>query len=711
MRRLFTLIAVFVTLVSPSLAQDRATLLADSLSIVGSNRLVAQGNVEILYQGQILRASSLMYDADTDRLTITGPIRIEDGKGNIILADQADLSSDLQDGILTSARVVLANRLQLAAAEVRRSEGGRFTGLVSVTASSCKVCGGQVPLWEIRAKSVLHDADAQQLYFTAAQLRFAGVPVFYLPRLRLPDPTLDRASGFLIPKLSSSTSNGFGFRLPYFLTLGPSRDLTITPFVTTKSGRTVELRYREALKRGYYTIKGAFSKDQLTDGPVRGYLEGEGQLALPLGFTASANGILVSDGTYLSDYGISNTDRLDSRLIVSRTQRNSFIEGQVIGFQSLRAGEGDGTLPAAISDLVFHRRFNGGPIGGQGGFMIEAHTHFRPSDESQDLNGDGIADGRDLGRLSFSADWRRNWTLENGMILASMGEVYADYYAISQDAVYGGRRWRTHGVWAAELRWPWSKTGASGAVHLVEPVLQLVLAPKDDGSIPNEDSALVEFDEANLFDLNRFPGTDGKEAGIHLNIGGNYLFDAPSGLSLGVTAGRVLRLDDPAQFSNASGLSGTKSDWLLAMSVNSASALAFTGRALLDDTLTPTKTELRFDLTEENYALALGFTDLSADPAEDRDVDTQEIVLASSYDLNGNWTALADARYDLATDSAVSTGAGLAFLNECLKVDLSVSRRFGSSTSVRPATDFGLTVELLGFGGGNVGPARQCRGK
>lgn len=70
-----------------------------------------------------------------------------------------------------------------------------------------------------------------------------------------------------------------------------------------------------------------------------------------------------------------------------------------------------------------------------------------------------------------------------------------------------------------------------------------------------------------------------------------------------------------------------------------------------------------------------------------------------------------NTRYDFAADRAASAGLNLAFRNECLKLDLAVSRRFTSSTSVRPTTDFGLSVDLLGFGGkAKRGPAAACRG-
>ena len=221
-------------------AQDRALLISDGLQITGDSRLIATGNVEVLYQGARLTAQSIVYDRATDRLIITGPIVLDDGNGAIILADQADLRADLTEGILTSARLVLNQQLQLAAAEMVRTQG-RYTQLSRVVASSCKICAGDpTPLWEIRASRVVHDQLERQLYFDNAQFRIGGVPVFYIPRLRMPDPTLDRATGFLMPSIRSTSELGFGLKLPYFIVIGPARDLTLTPYLTTKGGRTME---------------------------------------------------------------------------------------------------------------------------------------------------------------------------------------------------------------------------------------------------------------------------------------------------------------------------------------------------------------------------------------------------------------------------------------------------------------------------------------
>ena len=693
-----------------AVAQDRATLIADSLRITGPSQLVAAGNVEIFFNDQRLTAQSVVFDRVADTLVITGPIVLTDGNQNYILASQAELSADMTNGILRSARMVMNQQLQLAASEIMRV-GGRYTALNRVIASSCKICADDpTPLWEIRARRVVHDQIAQQLYFEHAQLRFGGVPVLYIPRLRLPDPTLKRASGFLMPKLTGNSNLGTGIRVPYFLKLGASRDVTITPYITTNGSRTVDLRYRQAFATGDLTIDGAISRDDLMPGENRGYVLALGRFDLPRGFRLDLRGEAVSDDAYLLDYGYPAADRLDSRLVISRTRRNETISARLIGFYSIRQGDDNTTLPAIVGDLTYARRFSLGTLGGSGGLQFQTHAHYRPSTSLVDGDGDGIADGRDVQRVSLKADWRRDWILNNGMIAAVLGDATADFYVIGQDAVYAGSKARVHGSFGAELRWPLIKQGANGVSHVIEPVVQLVASPGGSETLPNEDSALVEFDEGNLFSLNRFPGSDATERGVRANLGVSYLRNDPGGWTLGITAGRVLRIDDLGQFSAGSGLAGVNSDWMTSWQLHIAGGLGITNRLIFNDDLTLTKGELLAAVSGNRYGFAAGYVYAVADVAENRPDPTSELNIYSTYKITSNWTAQFANRYDFETARAAKAGIGLTYRNECLLVDLSLSRRFTSSTSVNPTTDFGLSVELLGFGGGSApGPARACR--
>jgi LPS-assembly protein len=712
MVRLLCLFTLIFSLALPAQAQDQATLVSDSLQITGDTRLIADGHVEVFFKGRRLKASRIVFDQAANRLEITGPIVLTEDTGDtIILASQADLAADLSEGILTSARLVLNQQLQLAADKMLRV-AGRYTALQSVAASSCKVCeGNPTPLWEIRARRVVHDEVERQIYFDRAQFRLAGVPILYIPRLRMPDPTLKRATGFLMPTLRSTSDLGTGFKLPYFMVLGQSADLTLTPFLTTKQSRTVELRYRQAFSTGAIELSGSVSRDELLPGKTRGYLRLQGGFTLPERFQLSFDGQTVTDPAYMLDYGIGNADRLDSRIEINRTRRNEHISARVISFQTLRDDEVDSAIPSVVADLTFHRRFSLGALGGEGGLRLQTHNQYRASTSPFDgTDSDDIPDGRDIGRISARIDWRKSFVLPLGIEGTVLGEMTADAYTITDDAVFAGSTTRTHGSAGVELRWPWVKAEAGGGSQVLEPVVQLLFSSSDAEELPNEDSALVEFDEGNLFALDRFPGSDAVERGPRANIGISWTRFDPQGWSMGVNVGRVFREADLGQFGPGSGLAGAQSDWLAAANFTLADGLALNARMVMDGDLRLTKGEARLTLNGPKTSFATSMIWAVADPLENRPDPTRELSADVRRKLSPNWTATFAGRYDFVADQGTVAGLGLEFLNECVRFDVSLSRRFTSSTSVTPTTDFGLSLDLVGFGGGVTGgPARSCR--
>lgn len=697
------------------LAQETATLIADRLEIAADSKLIADGSVEVFYQDRRMTAQRIVFDQATDQLRIEGPIRLTEADGStVIVAAQADLSADMTEGILQSARVVLDQQLQMAASQMTRSDG-RYLQLDNAVASSCNICAGSsTPLWEIRARRILHDETERQIYFDHAQVRFGGVPVFYIPRLRIPDPTLDRATGFLRPTLINRTDLGTGLTLPYFVALGSSRDLTFSPTITTNGARALEVRYRQAFETGFLTVSGTLAKDRIQPNDTRGYLVADGVFSLPRGYRLAFHGETVSDNAFLADYGISSADRLTNTIQIDRVQRDEYVVGRLVNFDTLREGDFPSATPALLTDVTVIRRFQPDGIGGEATLRFGTHTHTRsssnPFDDPSVREPDDIAEGSDMQRLSIGADWRKDWVTSNGLVVAALGEMRLDSFNISDDLTYGGGKTRLYGAGAVELRWPWVRAGEDGVAQVIEPVAQLVWSDANSGLIPNEDSRLVEFDEANLFSLNRFPGLDVVETGMRANLGVSWTRIDPSGWTLGVTAGRVFRDGAVAGFSNASGLAGSTSDWLLAVSAQSASGMTFAGRVISDDDLSVTRGEAMAEYANANLWFNAGYVWSVADLYEARPNRVSDLVLGGGYLINPAWQATASGRYDFEADSYRSVDLGLTYKNECLLANLSLSRRFTSSTTVRPSTLIDLSFNLLGFGGGaEAGPARTCR--
>ena len=702
----FRLAALMIALALPAWAQTPlpATLIANDIAFTqADNSVTATGNVEVFFQGARLQAASIRYDGTTDQIVVEGPITLTEAGGRaIIFADFAELSADLQDGVLQSARLVLDRQLQISAAQIDRVDG-RYTQLYQTVASSCVICAANpVPLWQIRARRIVHDTEERQLYFEGAQFRALGVPIMYFPRLRLPDPTLDRATGFLPPEIRSNDQIGTGIRMPYFIMIGDSADLTLTPYLTLGQSQTLEARFRRAFRNGFVEVNGAMSWDDLTDDDTRSYLFAEGRFDLPRDYVLEFGYQTVSDPAYLLSYGYSDEDRLNSGFSVSRARRDEYIEASLNRFRSLRDADNNFTLPTLMSDAQITRRFAPDLIGGIATFGIATHSALRRSDA------DMI--GRDVARLSLNANWRRDWVLPAGVLAAVEAEWLGDIYNIQQDSSYDDIITRSTPFLAAELRWPLLRANSNGVSHLIEPVVQYVWAPGNTPAIPNEDSGVVEFDEGNLFSLNRFPGADGHEIGERLAFGLTYTREDPLGWSLGVTVGRVLRDRDYGQFTQGSGLDGPRSDWLVSTSVELGPDFLLMNRALFSDAFNVTSNELSLAWQAEFFDVASSLTWLQADPAEGRPQDMAEWAFDAAYNFDNPWEASVDWRYDFEANEPTRAGLAVAYATECVAVEFSLSRRFTTSATLDPATEFGLTVALNGFGASRDGRqfARSC---
>lgn len=710
MRRHLTALALAALLPLTAAAQETlpaappAILVADDLYMTGEDRLIASGNVEALHEGRRLSARRIVYDRAKNQLTLEGPIRITDAEANVvILADAGTLDQEMKNGLLQGARMVMNEQLQLAAVALHRIDG-RYTQLTNTAVTSCQVCANGVPLWQVRARKVIHDQEARQIYFEGAQFRIGTVPVMYIPRLRLPDGTLKRARGFLTPEVRSNSALGVGIKVPYFLPLGDHRDLTVTPYLSRET-TTVELRYRQAFRRGTIVATGALSRDTLLPDDARGYLFTQGRFDLPRDFKLKFDVELTSDRSYLDDYGYSGKQRLDSAITVSRVRRDEIIEGGLTLYRSLRADEDNGLLPTAVTDGLVERRYFP-RFGGELRYGFETHAHYRPS--QVDIL------GRDVARLSAEASWRNRWTLAGGLRLGLMAGVAVDEVLTNHDSTSDTRSFNVTPTASVELRWPLVKRETNSARQLLEPVVQLGWSGGTRPRTPADESTRMEFDEGNLLTLSRFSATDRRARGTELAWGLRWQRHDPKGWSAALTFGQVIRDKADPAFTRSSGLSSAESDLLIAGGLRLAGGLSLTVRGLLDAQSDVTKAEARIGWDTDKIDLSASYVLLSPDMGELRPDTISEWALDGSYRFSRHWTASGEWRYDLVSDRAAKVGLGLGYRTECVLMDFTVTRRYSGLATEDSSTTYGLTVALPGFstGGGSSSDAsyrRTCR--
>ena len=69
------------------------------------------------------------------------------------------------------------------------------------------------PPWTIQASKMLHDNIKKTIYYDNALIKVYDIPIFYIPKLSHPDPTVDRRTGFLTPSFLDTKNLGSGLTI------------------------------------------------------------------------------------------------------------------------------------------------------------------------------------------------------------------------------------------------------------------------------------------------------------------------------------------------------------------------------------------------------------------------------------------------------------------------------------------------------------------
>ncbi|MEM1313047.1 MAG: LPS assembly protein LptD [Pseudomonadota bacterium] len=687
-----------------SLVADQVTYDAEAAT------LTAEGNVVVFYGERTLEADRIVYEAETDRISADGEVTLRDPAGAVLVADFAEVDSRLRDALIRGARAALPRGARFAATEARRLDG-RYNVMSRAVFSPCAVCAADpTPLWRIRADRIIHDETERVIHYEDATFDVFGVPILYTPYFRHPDPTLERASGFLPPDLFQSSTFGVAVKAPYYWVIDEHSDATFAPIVTTKDGLLVEGEYRRRFANGDLWLNGSLTyQDYDGRDAVRGHIFGQGLWSFGSVVQAGFSVEQATDDPYLRRYEFTDRDRLETDVFVRADDAQGWGELSFVRFQSLRDDEPFGQIPFALPTFetrrVWHDAFAGGSIGVEGAGYVLTRTQ-----------------GQDTAHGSAALDYERRWVLDQGLALTAYGAVRGDLWRL-QDAEPGAgpdQRERLAPMGAVEARYPLMRhdaggdalsrlTGGGAVTHVIEPIVQGVLAPfiDDEPPFPDEDSTLTEFDETSLFALRRHTGFDGFEEGPRLNVGLRYARETQTGADLSLSVGRVFRTQEISSFSLGSGLNKRESDYVGAWTVEWPGVLSLSHRMRVGDDFEINRNEVYGTASFSGLDLEASYVFLAQDSVTP--VDRHEVAGEARYQLANNWFIGGEARRDLEASEYVRVGGEVGYANECVDVSVYAGRDFTSTTDAPASTFYGLRLRLWAFGGDGV--QRRVSGK
>jgi LPS-assembly protein len=282
--------------------------------------ITARGNVELSQDERILLADSVTYNQREDTVIASGNISLLEPTGEVIFSNYVELDNALKTGFIDNLRLRLTDGSRLAANRGTRPADQRkiLSRAVFTPCESCEEDPSRPPLWQIKARKIVHDEVAKDIIYNDATLEMFGVPVLYTPYLAHPDPTVDRRSGLLAPLIGTSNELGFIYGQPYYHVIDESKDLELMPIIYSEDGGILKARYRQLFDNGIIDLKGtAGILDQRNNNVETGEQELEGSLDLEgkFDFDRTWRGGFdleqSSSRTYLQRY------RLDTRQVLT----------------------------------------------------------------------------------------------------------------------------------------------------------------------------------------------------------------------------------------------------------------------------------------------------------------------------------------------------------------------------------------------------------
>ena len=289
----------------PALAQSEppaqengpTTIDAERIEGVGDMEVTARGSAEIRRDDLTIFGDLLRYNAEFGRVQGEGGVRLQRDVDRFY-GPRLEFNTLEDTGKVESPKYLLqrestarggADELEVLGRERYRLKNATFT-----------TCEPAREDWVLQASEIDLNYETEEGSARNPRLRFYDVPILAFPFATFPLENR-RRSGLLAPYYSQTSQRGFEVGVPYYWNIAPERDLTVTPVLMTKRG--VQLKNHARYLEADYT--GELKLEYLPDD--RQFGESRAGLSLQHAHTFSPNltGQLdynrVSDDRYFTD--------------------------------------------------------------------------------------------------------------------------------------------------------------------------------------------------------------------------------------------------------------------------------------------------------------------------------------------------------------------------------------------------------------------------
>jgi LPS-assembly protein len=669
---------------------------ARSVSGDAQDELALEGDAEVRMRGAVLRGDRILYDFAEDLLRVRGNARIF-RDGAVFSGPELDFRIEAQTGSMPQVQFSFAPLNARGQADHLEFLGPELTRLVGAEYTTCTP---EDRAWWVRAEQLDIDRVEEVGSARNARLYFKDVPIFASPFFEFPLGER-RRSGVLTPSFGINSRLGWETTVPIYWDIAPNRDATIEPRFMSRRGVLLQnqFRYLEPTYRGQlqYNVIG---NDRDFDGVTRDLVSAQHAWAGRGGVGAGINYNRVSDDRYFVDFGRNIVEGSTSVL----PQEGFVSYAQPYWNTALRVTKNQ-TLQDPLAPVVK---------------PYERVPQYTFGASRLDWAGFDLALGLDATRFEHPRleDGERVIVnpsvsypiLAPGYFVVPRLQWNSTRYQLDPE-LRGGVKQRSRDlpiigldtglVFERATRWDGRRS-----TQTLEPRLFYSYIPfRDQSDLPSFDSALADFNFAQLFQENVFVGGDrigeanqltaalvtrlldddsGAER-LRAAIGQRFYFGSQR---VALPGGTGLREDRASDL--LLGLNGMLArSWLLDLAVQHSTAL---------DSVVRATAALRYQPRAASV-LSLAYRYKLA--------ELQQYDMAAQWPLSSRWYGVARANYSQRDRRWVEVLGGFEYKADCWVMRFAV-QRFATAAQTSTTQVF-FAIELNGLGSVGSNPVEQLR--
>jgi LPS-assembly protein len=659
--------------------------------------IIARGSVEIVQGKRVLIADSISYNQKTDTVSASGNISLLEPTGEVIFAEYIELTDEFKNGLVKELRILLTDESRFAAGEAIRVDGNR-TIMRRAVFSPCKPCKDdpqRSPLWQLKAQTIVHDQESQEIIYQNAFLEIYGVPIAYTPYLSHPDPTVHRRSGFLAPNFGAGGDLGGFIQAPFFLVLGDDKDATIAPIYTADEGLVFSGEYRQRFVGGEFKIaasatvadrkEGDASNPQTKEDEFRGHIDAYGRYDINETWRIGLDIERATDRTYLRRFSFFEPggNSLTQHVFLEGFRKRNYAAVNLYTFQDLRTSDDGNTEQPFVAPLIDYNHVGESDrLGGR----ASLDANFRVL---------GRGDGPTGQRLSFQPGYKISRTAQAGYVTTLAASLQADLYYTDQISAPRVNASATDGFESrilprmqADWRFPFVRKGQS-TTQLVEPIVGFV-ATRNGGNtsnIPDEDSSVFEQDDSNLLSLDRLPGLDRVESGQRLIYGVKFgLFGHEFGRN-SAFIGQTYRITDDDELAANNGIIQGLSDIVGRVDIQPHDYIDLLYRFRVGHkNLQVRRNEFSFRLGPKAFQISGEYIFIDNGTGSGSSSEREEFKGGVKSQITRFWSVGGSTHRDLTKDEgSLRHSVNLRYEDECFVFDVTGTRSFIRDADIKPS--------------------------